>query len=92
LATRYKAGTYKPYLLTGAGEVLKLILSERRKELVYRGLRWMDIKRLNLEGQEIVLKRLVDGKEYRLVPNENRYALPLPADIVRIAGIPQNPR
>ncbi|MCS4229120.1 RagB/SusD family nutrient uptake outer membrane protein [Sphingobacterium sp. BIGb0165] len=92
LATRYKAGTYKSYLLTDTGEVLKVILSERRKELVYRGLRWMDIKRLNLEGQEIILKRVVDGKEYRLVPNENRYALPLPADIVRIAGIPQNPR
>lgn len=92
LATRYKARTYKPYILTESGEVLKVILSERRKELVYRGLRWMDIKRLNLEGQEIVLKRLVDGKEYRLLPNENRYALPLPADIVRIAGIPQNPR
>ncbi|GAA0884988.1 hypothetical protein GCM10009120_35870 [Sphingobacterium siyangense subsp. cladoniae] len=92
LATRYKAETYKPYLLTEAREVLKVILSERRKELVYRGLRWIDIKRLNLEGQEIVLKRIVDGKEYRLVPNENRYALPLPADIVRIAGIPQNPR
>ncbi|UQA76726.1 RagB/SusD family nutrient uptake outer membrane protein [Sphingobacterium siyangense] len=92
LATRYKAETYKPYLLTEAREVLKVILSERRKELVYRGLRWIDIKRLNLEGQEIVLKRVVDGKEYRLVPNENRYALPLPADIVRIAGIPQNPR
>ncbi len=92
LATRYKSGTYKPYLLTEAGEVLKVILSERRKELVYRGLRWMHIKRLNLEGQEIVLKRVVDGKEYRLLPNENRYALPLPADIVRIAGIPQNPR
>ncbi|MFE2861773.1 RagB/SusD family nutrient uptake outer membrane protein [Sphingobacterium multivorum] len=92
LATRYKTGTYKPYLFMDSGEVLKVILIERRKELVYRGLRWMDIKRLNLEGQEIILKRVVDGKEYRLLPNENRYALPLPADIVRIAGIPQNPR
>lgn len=92
LATRYKAGTYKPYLLTEAEEILELILNERRKELVYRGLRWMDIKRLNLEGQEIILRRIVDGREYKLAPNENRYALPLPADVVRIAGIPQNPR
>ncbi|WP_343555600.1 RagB/SusD family nutrient uptake outer membrane protein [Sphingobacterium sp.] len=92
LATRYKAGTFKPYLLLAGEDLLQLILTERRKELVYRGLRWMDIKRLNLEGQEIILKRVVDGKEYKLVPNENRYALPLPTDVVRIAGISQNPR
>ncbi|WP_333802862.1 RagB/SusD family nutrient uptake outer membrane protein, partial [Sphingobacterium multivorum] len=91
LATRYKAGTFKPYQLTLATDVLEMILRERRKELIFRGLRWMDIKRLNLEGANIVQRRFLAGKEYRLEPNANRYALPLPDDIIRLTGMEQNP-
>ncbi len=91
LATRYKAGTFKRYQLTLATDVLDLILRERRKELIFRGLRWMDIKRLNLEGANIVQRRFLAGKEYRLEPNANRYALPLPDDIIRLTGMEQNP-
>ncbi|WP_333802874.1 RagB/SusD family nutrient uptake outer membrane protein, partial [Sphingobacterium multivorum] len=91
LATRYKTGTFKPYQLTVATDVLSLILRERRKELIFRGLRWMDIKRLNLEGANIVQRRFLAGKEYRLEPNANRYALPLPDDIIRLTGMEQNP-
>lgn len=72
-------------------ETLEIILKERRKELLFRGLRWIDIKRLNKEGAGIIITRFVDGKEYKLMPNDNRYALPLPIDIVDVAGIPQNP-
>lgn len=72
-------------------EALEIILRERRKELLFRGLRWIDVKRLNKEGAGIVLKRVVDGEEYQLPPNDNRYALPLPVDIIDITGIEQNP-
>ncbi len=72
-------------------EVLERILLERRKELLFRDLRWIDIKRLNKEGAEIVLRRLINGKEHILLPNDNRYALPIPTDIISISGIPQNP-
>lgn len=91
LATRYKAGTFRPYQLTVAADVLNLILRERRKELTFRGLRWIDIKRLNLEGANIVQRRFLAGKEYQLEPNANRYALPLPDDIIRVTGMEQNP-
>lgn len=91
LTKRYKTGTFQPYALTGQQAVLQLILKERRKELFLRGLRWIDIKRLNLEGANITLKRKIDGKEYILKPNANRFALPLPIDIIRETGIPQNP-
>jgi len=91
LATRYKAGTFEPYQLTIKKDVLDLILRERRKELIFRGLRWIDIKRLNLEGANIVQRRFLDGKEYILQPNANRYALPLPDDIIRVTGMEQNP-
>lgn len=91
LATRYRSGTFIPYRLTVAADVLDLILRERRKELIFRGLRWIDIKRLNLEGANIVQRRFLDGKEYILQPNANRYALPLPDDIIRVTGMEQNP-
>jgi len=70
---------------------LKLILAERRKELLFRGLRWMDIKRLNKGGADIFLKRLINGNVHQLSPNANYYALPLPTDIINVTGMPQNP-
>lgn len=91
LMRRYKTGTFEPYALTGQQAVLQLILKERRKELFMRGLRWIDIKRLNLEGENIALKRKISGSEYNLLPNANRFALPLPIDIIRETGMPQNP-
>lgn len=92
LLTRYQSGSFVPFTAGKADEVLNLILEERRKELLFRGLRWIDIKRLNIEGRNIILKRMVDGIVYTLEPNSNLYALPLPADIIRLTGIPQNPR
>lgn len=83
---------YKDIIANNAEEALNLILSERRRELLFRGLRWIDIKRLNKEGANISLKRIIGGKEYNLEPNDNRFALPIPADIVELTGIPQNDR
>lgn len=73
-------------------KLLEIILSERRKSLVLRGLRWYDLKRLNRDGANITLKRIVGGREYVLRPNDLRYALPIPEDIVRLSDIEQNPR
>lgn len=91
LMKRYKTGTFEPYQLTDQQAILQLILKERRKELFLRGLRWSDIKRMNLEGANISLRRKIDGKEFLLAPNANRFALPLPIDIIRDTGMPQNP-
>ena len=55
-----------------------------------RGLRWMDLKRLNKEGANIVLKRVTEDKEYTLLPNSNFYALPIPEDIIQLTGMPRN--
>lgn len=74
-----------------AADALAKILVERRKELIFRGLRWMDIKRLNKEGANIIPKRVVSGQTYTLQPNANYYALPLPTDIIKLTGMPQNP-
>ncbi len=86
---RWKAGFFVPFEAATAEDALNLILKERRKELIFRGLRWMDIKRLNKEGANITLTRIMDGKLYSLPPNDNRYALPLPLDIIS-SKVPQN--
>lgn len=91
MKTRWnKQVTYIPFMATGQRECLTLILNERRKELVMRGLRWMDIKRLNKEGANITLTRVINGQSYTLLPNDLRYALPIPEDIIQITGIQQN--
>lgn len=92
LAKRWKAGTFVPLSAGNSNQALDLILVERRKELLMRGIRWMDIKRLNKEGAGISLKREINGKVYELPPNDPRFALPLPEYLIELTGMPQNPR
>ncbi len=92
LIKRWITGTFIPFTANTQKLALDIILVERRKELLMRGTRWMDIKRLNREGVNIILKRIVGTNTYSLSPNANKYALPLPADIVNLTGIPQNPQ
>lgn len=92
LITRWRSGTFVPLAASTPEEALDIILLERRKELLYRGLRWMDIKRLNKEGTGITLKRIINGQTYLLPPNDYRYAVALPEDVIRLSGMQQNPR
>jgi hypothetical protein len=84
------SAVYKAIGAINNDDALKKVLEERRKELVFRGLRWMDIKRLNKEGRNIMPIRKIEGKIYLLTPNSDRYALPIPQDIIDLTGIPQN--
>lgn len=90
LVKRYKTGTYIPFTGLSQSDALAEVLQERRKELLFRGNRWSDIKRLNKEGGNIVLKRIENGEVFTLQPNDSFYALPLPNDIIRITNMPQN--
>lgn len=92
LLKRWKTGTLKPIVNENTGELLDVILVERRKELIMRGLRWMDVKRLNKRGAGIVLKRSLDGKNYELPANDHRYALSIPEDVIAYSGMAQNKR
>lgn len=84
------AATYTPITADNKDKALNLVLIERRKELLMRGLRWMDIKRLNKEGFNIIPERKFGGMIYKLPPNDNRYALPIPSDIINLTGMKQN--
>ncbi|MGE9313201.1 RagB/SusD family nutrient uptake outer membrane protein [Niabella sp. CJ426] len=90
LQKRFVKAAFVPYASTSKTDVLNKILDERRKELLFRAIRWSDIKRLNKEGRNIMLQREVGGKIYSLQANSNYYALPLPYDIVTLTGIKQN--
>ncbi|PAW95185.1 hypothetical protein CKK33_17435 [Mucilaginibacter sp. MD40] len=92
LAKRYKSGTFTPISASNSSDALSKILTERHKELVMRGNRWADIKRLNKEGAGINLNRNLNGKIFTLPANDLRFALPLPNDIIALSGMQQNPR
>jgi len=93
LLKRYRTGNFTPYGSLGKNEALKLVLAERKKELVARGLRWSDLRRLNLEPDlaETIYKT-VKGQTYRLEPNALRYVFPIPAAEINLTGIEQNIR
>ena len=92
LQTRWVPGTFLPFTATTTTEALGLIREEREKELLIRGTRWADLKRYNRDGANIVLRRTVNGETFILPPNDLRYAIAIPEEVIEIAGIPQNPR
>ncbi|MDV7695463.1 RagB/SusD family nutrient uptake outer membrane protein [Chryseobacterium soli] len=92
LVKRWKTGTYVPITSSSQTDALNIISQERRKELLIRGLRWSDLKRYNRDGANITLTRTVNGQTYTLPPNDLRYAIAIPEDIITLTGMPQNPR
>ncbi|WP_108246689.1 RagB/SusD family nutrient uptake outer membrane protein [Muricauda brasiliensis] len=93
LSTRWAEGTYQPYVANDANDALGIVLRERRKSLVFRGIRWHDLKRLNMEADfAITLERHINGEIYTLPPNDLRYVLPFPDEVIELSDIEQNPR
>jgi len=91
LIKRFKKSVpYQPILANTSNEALNLILLERRKELIWRGLRWPDLKRLNRDGQNISLNRSINGQIYVLTPNSPRYVFPIPDEEINQSLIEQN--
>lgn len=92
LIKRWKANTFIPLSAPNADSALRVILIERRKELPFRGLRWTDLRRFNKSGANITLIRKLGSQTYELKPNDLRYTLLIPPDVIVLSGIQQNPR
>lgn len=93
LEKRWKQGTFIPLSAANAEEALFKILTERRKDLVGRGYRWTDLRRLNKDPRFAVsLKRNVNGIEYSLLPNDKRYVFAIPDNELNYSRIEQNLR
>ncbi|UPZ36504.1 RagB/SusD family nutrient uptake outer membrane protein [Sphingobacterium sp. PCS056] len=83
---------FTPLTATNKEDALNVILEERRKELVWRALRWQDLRRLNAEGYNKTLTRNVKGISYSIAPNSLRYIMPIPDEEIILSGIKQNQR
>ncbi|HMI05448.1 MAG TPA: RagB/SusD family nutrient uptake outer membrane protein [Pedobacter sp.] len=92
LRNRYNS-SFIPLAIADQDALLKRILEERKKELVMRGTRWEDLRRLNKEGRFAkMLTRTIDGNNYQLPPNDPRYVYPIPEQEILMSGIRQNLR
>jgi len=80
---------------SSTNDALKQILTERRKELVFRTLRWTDLRRLNSDPQfAVTLHRDMNAILYTpLKPNDLRYVFLIPTkEVIDLTGMKQNPR
>lgn len=94
LSNRFTPGDFVPIELSvTSNELLQLVLSERRKELVYRGVRWHDLLRFH-SGPAFAkpLTRMLDGIEYSLPVGSPRWVWPVPPDVIALSGIQKNQR
>jgi len=82
LVTRYRTGTYIPIAETDPEIILKTIILERRKSLLFRGARWRDLRRFSIDPEFVVRpKRFTNSEERVLNPNSVGYRLLLPAAV-----------
>ncbi|MCX2486792.1 RagB/SusD family nutrient uptake outer membrane protein [Pedobacter sp. MR2016-24] len=93
LRTRWKIGTYVDMAAVDGTDALNKVVAERRKELLMRGLRWTDLRRLNKDTRFArTLSRSAQETTYTLPPNDIRYTLLIPQEVINNSQISQNPR
>ncbi|WP_119080132.1 RagB/SusD family nutrient uptake outer membrane protein [Chitinophaga alhagiae] len=95
LETRWKkvngTSTFTAKVASNQKQALEIILQERRKQLILRNVRWMDLRRLNLEPETAVtIIRKVKGVSYTLDPQSYRYVFPIPNEIIQVTNLQQN--
>jgi starch-binding outer membrane protein, SusD/RagB family len=91
---RFLPADYVELTATTAEEALRIVLEERRRELMGRGLRLFDQKRLNKEAAFAkTITRTYLGETYTLEPNSPKYVLPFATKYITLnPEIEQNPR
>jgi hypothetical protein len=86
-------GLYVDLNSTDQNVVLAYVLKERRKELIFRGIRWTDLRRLNRDNRfAVILTRTINGTTHSLHPNDKKYVFPIDEEEIRLSGIQQNER
>lgn len=92
LKHRWEKDKFIEYAGLNQDELLEIILLERRKELIFRCLRWSDLRRLNQESKyQQVVKRKLDNELLSLEPNTDRYVFKILRESILFSGIEQNP-
>ncbi|MAN87905.1 MAG: hypothetical protein CL555_14060 [Algoriphagus sp.] len=84
---------FEPIADVSGSNLLKKIIEERRKELVFRGNRWLDLKRFNLYSDiRVTLERKFNQRKETLPPNDPRYAFLIPPAEINLNPMQQNSR
>jgi len=81
---RIKKAAYQPLTASDGETALAIVLAERRRELVFGGLRWMDMKRLDKEGRMPELQRInrrTGEVLATLKPHSKAYTLQIPGRV-----------
>lgn len=93
LTYRTDSERFAPLQIQRKEDLLNAVITERRKELLLRGLRWEDLRRLNREALfATTLVRQIDGERYELKPGDVRYTWPIPDKEIELEGLEQNER
>ncbi|MCT4586332.1 MAG: RagB/SusD family nutrient uptake outer membrane protein [Carboxylicivirga sp.] len=77
-------GSYEP---SEEEAIMTVLLDEKRKEFIHEGMRWFDIKRLNLE----VIHETFAGEKLVLEQEDKRKVMQIPID-ASVRGLEKNPR
>lgn len=82
LKTRYRKTNGKSTLIdieiTEQDALIAKIMEERQKQLLYRGIRWTDLKRMRRDGVDNGLTRKLGDEVYSLGLSSDKWVLPMP--------------
>lgn len=93
LKMRYAKNEFVQVPLSDQQSLLQVVLKERQKELVYRDLRWMDLRRWNAyDRANIDIEREYNGATHILKANSPRFVFPIPDYEIQLSGLVQNER
>ncbi len=93
LRSRFKKGSYTEIKNLNGEQALDLVLLERRKELLRRGVRWTDLRRLAGGDSTIRYRKADDGEqntEYKFELKKASYVYPIPEKILNMYPYRQN--
>ncbi len=82
-ANRYE--DFRQWEDLSAEEALEVVLLERRKEQVFRGTRWLDMKRFWYLSPGLIVEREINGKLYSLA-SEEQYIWQVPPYEIELEG------
>lgn len=74
-------------------QIVRWIMEEKKKELVFRGIRWEELRRLNREAKfQQTLYRKLGAVQFSLEPGSTKWTWPLPVEAITLGGYKQNER
>jgi len=92
LVKRMDPAYFIPVTENDPEQLLRLIIAERKKELLFRGTRWDDLRRLKNDPViHAEAFRSINGETISLSANATNYSLSIPVKVISLTGIEQNP-